>query len=146
METLFSGSFISLSWLISYTRDVSILICFIFLIKSIVGKRLPAWWSYSLWLLLLVRMLIPWRIENRLNISNLLNVEIDADFMRLILMGKETGTIDLTATAPSSSAWWQGWHLSLDQTLLLLWLAGAVVFGIYILMKNAGFWFMIKGM
>lgn len=146
MENLFSGSLISLSWLISYTRDISILICMIFFIKFIAGKRLPAWWSYSLWLILLVRMLIPWRIENRFNISNLLNVEIDADFMRLMLMGKETGTIDLTPTASPTSAWWQGLDLSLDQTLLLLWLAGAIVFGIYILMKNTRFWVVIKHM
>jgi len=145
MENLFSGSLISLSWLISYTRDISILICMIFLIKFIAGKRLPAWWSYSLWLILLVRMLIPWRIENRLNISNLLNIEIDADIMRLMFMGNETGTIDLTTAASSSSTWWQGWNLSLDQTLILLWLAGAVAFGIYILMKNTMFWVMIKG-
>lgn len=144
METLFSGSFISISWLINYTRDVSILICLIFFIKFIAAKRLPAWWTYSLWLMLLVRMFFPWRIQNQLNMSNLLPVEIDTDILRMMLLGEETVMLDLTATTSSSIAWWQGWDLSLDQTLLFLWVSGAVLLGIHILVKNTRFWIMIK--
>jgi TonB family protein len=134
MQTLFSGSLESLSWLINYTKDVSILICLIFVIKLIAAKRLPAWWSYSLWLILLVRMFIPWRFEYQLNISNVVPT---------IIPGNEAISSWIKETAVSSSP--QGWTLSFDKTLLFLWLAGAIVLGVYILAKNIRFWIMIKG-
>jgi beta-lactamase regulating signal transducer with metallopeptidase domain len=134
MQTLFSGSLESLSWLINYTKDVSILICLIFIIKFIVGKKVPAWWSYGLWLILLVRMFIPWRFEYRMNISNAVPT---------ILPGNEAISSWIKETAASSSQ--QGWTLPLDKTLLFLWLAGAIALGLYILARNISFWGMIKG-
>ncbi|MBN2419203.1 MAG: hypothetical protein JXL81_07450, partial [Deltaproteobacteria bacterium] len=52
-----------LTWLFESTIYISILICLIFIIKAFTKKKLPAWWSYCLWLLLLVRMLIPFGVE-----------------------------------------------------------------------------------
>jgi len=134
MQTLFSGSLESLSWLINYTMDISILICLIFVIKFIAGKRLPAWWSYGLWLMLLSRMIIPWRFENWLNISHAVPA---------ILPGNEAIMSWITITPAYSIR--QVWSLPIDKTLLFLWLAGAIVLGCYILAKNIRFWAMIKG-
>jgi TonB family protein len=138
MQSLFSGSLEFLSWLINYTKDVTILICLIFVIKFIAAKRLPAWWSYCLWLILLVRMLIPWEFQNWLNLSDLISFSTDKDLFALTFFGKE-----VVVTAKASSGW-HGWTLPLDKTLLFLWIIGAVALGIYILSKNISFWITIK--
>jgi beta-lactamase regulating signal transducer with metallopeptidase domain/biopolymer transport protein ExbD len=145
MQTLFSGSLGSFLWLINYTRDVSILICLIFAIKFIIGKRLPAWWSYSLWLLLLARMFIPWRFENPFNIyAFIAPSSIDKGIFELVLPVKEAATSSMKATATAATLAPNGWNLPLDKTLLFLWLAGAVGFGIYILLRNIRFLIAIK--
>jgi len=132
MESLFSGSFVSLSWLMKYTTDISILICLIFIIRFIAAKRLPAWWSYSLWLILLVRMLIPWELENKLT---------DKIMFGSMLIDLKTIVSVVTIDASSS---WNLWNMPIDKVLLFLWFVGALLFGVYILAKNIKFWMMVK--
>jgi TonB family protein len=128
MHNLFSGSFGSLSWLLNYSKDVSLLICLIFFIRFFAGKKLPAWWSYSLWIVLVARMLIPWHFPGLPPISNV---------MPTILKGNEVVLSWIETTAASSI--WQWFNLSLDKTLLSLWLVGALVLGAYILIRNIKF-------
>ncbi len=70
MEQLSFQSSGVLSWLFESTIYISILICLIFIIKVVFKKKLPAWWSYCLWLLLLVRMLIPFGVETPVSVYN----------------------------------------------------------------------------
>ena len=70
MEPLSFQTSSVLSWLFESTAYTTLLICLILAIKAFSGKKLPAWWNYGLWLLLLFRMLIPWGLESRLSLFN----------------------------------------------------------------------------
>lgn len=49
----------------------AVLTCFIILYKVIAGKRLGARWHYLIWLLLLIRLAIPFSVESPVSIYNL---------------------------------------------------------------------------
>ncbi|MBN1362285.1 MAG: PD40 domain-containing protein [Sedimentisphaerales bacterium] len=60
-----------LQWLLKTTLQGSLLICLIVAIKLILRERLPARWQYALWLILLVRLALPWTPQSRISIYNL---------------------------------------------------------------------------
>jgi len=132
MENIFSGSQTLFIRLLDYTVDVSIIICFIFIIRFITGKKLPAWWHYSLWLILLLFMLIPLEFKRLLNLSNFVPVLT------------ENNLFELSAIKIGTFSTAQGWDLSVEKTLIFLWFMGVMVLGIYILFKNLNFWAIIK--
>lgn len=144
MEPLLPGLSTFFSWLTNYTIDVSILICLIFILKSIVSKKLPAWWHYSLWLILLLRMIIPFRLDIPLNIPNVVPITIDERLFESVLVDEEFIMSKFTAEMPPAQQGSSGWHVQVDDVLLFLWLAGVVFLGIYILVKNIRFWNSIK--
>lgn len=141
MESLLPGLSTFFFWLMDYTIDISILICLIFIIKSIVSKKLPAWWHYSLWIILLLRMIIPWEFENPLNIPNVVPVSLGESLFESVLIEEEFIISELTTELSSNP---QGWHVQVDEVLLFLWLTCAIIFGMYILVKNIKFWNAIK--
>ncbi|MDB9822844.1 TonB family protein [Deltaproteobacteria bacterium] len=132
MEPLFSGLQTLFIGLLDYTIDVSIMIGLIFIIRSVTRRKLPAWWYYSLWLILLIRMLIPLEFEK---LSNLFN------FVPVLA---ENSLFELSGITINASASGEGWNLQVDQALLFLWFIGVIVLGIYIFYKNMNFWNIIK--
>lgn len=132
MESSFSVFQVIFIRLLDYTMDVSVLICLVFVIRFLSHKKLPAWWNYGLWLMLLIRMLVPLELEKYLNLSHFL----PGLSARPIL---ELSPITINAT---SSA--HGENLQIETMLLLLWLSGVILFGAYILHKNLKFWMIIK--
>ena len=124
MESLFSGFQIIFFRLLDYTMDVSVLICLIFVIKLLSHKKLPAWWNYGLWLMLLIRMLVPLQLDKYLNLSH---------FFPGLSAGPilEFSTITINATSNIHEG-----NLQIENVLLLLWLSGVILFGVYTLYKN----------
>jgi hypothetical protein len=61
-----------LQWLLKATLQGSLLICLILLIKAILRDRLPARWHYALWLVLLLRLALPWAPPSRISIYGLI--------------------------------------------------------------------------
>ena len=61
-----------LEWLLRTTVQASLLICLILLLQRILRNRLCIRWHYSLWLLLLVRMSLPWAPQSRASLFNLI--------------------------------------------------------------------------
>jgi len=59
-------------WLLRTTLQASLLICLILLLQIVLRSRLGVRWHYCLWLLLLVRMAMPWAPESRVSLFNLL--------------------------------------------------------------------------
>ena len=141
MGTLLSGLSGFFPWLTDYTIDISILICVVFIIKLIVSKRLPAWWHYGLWLVLLVRMIVPWEFENHLGIENVMPFSISQGLFGSMLPDKGALISGISTGTPSNI---QGWNVPVDKALLFIWLGGAIFFGTYILVKNIRFWLIIK--
>jgi beta-lactamase regulating signal transducer with metallopeptidase domain/Tol biopolymer transport system component len=61
-----------LQWLLKATLQGSLLICLILLIKVILRERLPARWHYCLWLVLLLRLTLPWAPQSRISVYGLI--------------------------------------------------------------------------
>jgi len=59
-------------WLGKTTVQASILICLILLVKVCLRRKLPVRWHYCLWMLLLVRLILPWSPQSRISIFNLI--------------------------------------------------------------------------
>ena len=132
MESSLSGFHIMYIRLLDYTLDVSILICLIFIIKFLSHKKLPAWWNYGIWLMLLIRMLVPLKLEEYVNLSHLFPGLSESTIFEL-------PSITINAT---SSAY--GGNLQIEKVLLPLWLSGVILFGAYTLIRNLNFWMTIK--
>jgi TonB family protein len=132
MGPLFAGFQTLFIGLLDYTIEVSIMIGLIFLIRFVTRKKLPAWWYYSLWLILLLRMLIPMDFENLSNLFNFVPGLTGSNLFKL------------SAITISASTMTYGWNFHVDQAVLFLWVIGVVVLGIYILLKNLNFWMIIK--
>ena len=142
METFLSHISTFFSWFIDYTIDISIFICIIFIIKSIFSKRLPAWWHYGLWVVLLIRMLIPWRYERTAQLPELIHLPLpNIRILDSMIIGKNTMVSDI---AKGASANIHGLNISFDEALLYTWLTGAVLLGLYTLFRNMHFWVKIK--
>ena len=59
-------------WLLKTTIQASVLICLIMLVKVVIRQKLPVRWHYYLWLLLLIRLALPWSPQSRISIFNLM--------------------------------------------------------------------------
>ena len=59
-------------WLLRTTLQASLLICLIFLFQAVLRNKLGARWHYCLWLLLLIRMAMPWAPQSRVSVFNLI--------------------------------------------------------------------------
>jgi hypothetical protein len=58
-------------WLLQTTLIGSVVICLILLIQKTLGGRLGPRWCHALWLVLLMRMILPWAPSSRLSLFNL---------------------------------------------------------------------------
>jgi len=59
-------------WLLKTTIQGSVLICLILLLKAVLRQKLLIRWHYYLWLLLLVRLALPWSPQSRISMFNLM--------------------------------------------------------------------------
>ncbi len=141
MVPLLSGLAAFFSWLMDYTIDISVLICLIFIIRSVTSKKLPAWWHYNLWVILLLRMIIPFKFNNHFNIPNVVPISIDESLFESILI-EEDFIISKFSSGFSSNP--EGFNIQVSDVLLFLWIAGTIIFGVYILVKNIRFRNIIK--
>jgi bla regulator protein BlaR1 len=154
MEGLLSGISSVLTWLVDTTLYISILICLILLLKAIMRRRLPAWWHYGLWLLLVARMLMPWVPESRLSMFNYVPLiaelntymptlmELDLNLPPLTELNFTEGIPESSQKYETDSLFWQ--DLTLDRVLLPFWFAGMIVIGVAVVLKNLSFWLIIK--
>lgn len=124
-----------LAWLFESTLYVSLWICIILALKIATRAKLPAWWSYGLWLLLVFRMLLPWGLESPLSIFNFFPAPSVNDIYMPFLMGQVVSLQFASNTSVS---------LSLDKVFLLIWFLGILIFGGSIILKNLRFWMRVK--
>ncbi len=68
--TIFGGSFFQ--WLVQTSLQASLLIILILSLQKILGNQLGVRCRYSLWLVLLVRMAMPWAPQSSISLYNLL--------------------------------------------------------------------------
>jgi beta-lactamase regulating signal transducer with metallopeptidase domain/tetratricopeptide (TPR) repeat protein len=161
-----------LGWLFDSTICISVLICLILTIKAVTKGKLPAWWSYGLWLLLLLRMLMPWGIESRMSVFNYLPAPLANESYMPFLTERDLSiplirdhfdaakttilptSTDADVVKEPANRYYDDYNskesnrfhfsLSLDSALLILWFTGVMLFGIRVLSKNLVFWMLIR--
>ncbi len=155
-------------WLLKTSLQASVLICLIFFVKSVLRGRLAIRWYYYLWLLLLVRLAIPWVPHSRISVFNLVpehswprraEIASRAGGTKLDSVRAPEGIHDAIAPATGQSAPdadKPGAILSdggdstrpvtgrLVATLPLAWLAGVLGLAGYIAARNYALWRAIK--
>ncbi len=162
-----------LQWLWQTTLIASLVICLILAAQKSLGYRLGPRWSHALWLVLLIRMVVPWAPQSRISLLNLLPssvrqaqppagstlTEQDPGFhSAAVSHAGETATPqDATArpsvqkaAPPKPQTLAQAEQsprppfLPLRRILPLLWLAGAALVGAYLLASHFALWRIVK--
>jgi beta-lactamase regulating signal transducer with metallopeptidase domain/Tol biopolymer transport system component len=152
-------------WLLRSSLQASILIFLILLTQLILRRRLGARWCQALWLLLLLRMVLPWAPQSRISIFSLIQRSLPQrqreyipeevhdqnvnDSIATMTEGESkpalTGTTmekaaEARMTAPQvkkvAEKKSQTSFLKAAEVLPLVWLAGALTLGIYICANN----------
>jgi len=160
-------------WLLQTTLIASVVICLILLIQKILGGKLGPRWSHALWLVLLIRMILPWAPSSRVSLSNLIpswdrQIQREQpseateqqgpshagqayDTTEVIPAQKSESDITIQKRVipePGAIADIQVEShprlVSLRRVLPVLWLAGAIVIGAYLLISNFVLWRIIK--
>jgi len=60
------GAFVG--WLLESSFEASLLICAIFAVQLLGGRRISARWRHALWFLVLLRLALPWTPQSRFSI------------------------------------------------------------------------------
>jgi len=160
-------------WLLQTTLIGSVVICLILIIQKTLGGRLGPRWCHALWLVLLMRMILPWAPSSRISLFNLIpswdrqiqpqrlsettrqqevsqtsqtpdsTDAIPADESESVAEIQEQATakpgtlVDMQKESKQKLA-------SLHRVLPILWLAGAIVVGAYILVSDFALWRIVK--
>ncbi len=78
-----------LEWLVKTTIEGSVLIGLILLVKVILRDRLPIRWHYWLWVLLLIRLVMPWAPKTKLSAFNFIPHSFELKQMQLALQAEK---------------------------------------------------------
>jgi beta-lactamase regulating signal transducer with metallopeptidase domain/dipeptidyl aminopeptidase/acylaminoacyl peptidase len=57
-------------WLVRNTVQAGVIVCLILLIQAVLRHRLAVRWHHALWLILVIRMVLPWAPQSRLSVFN----------------------------------------------------------------------------
>lgn len=124
-----------LDWLVHTTWHAAVLVCLILLVQKVFARRIGARGRHALWLLLLIRMALPWAPCSSLSVHNLLPscphiavasvgtpsaATVDAAESSATAGEQTLGAARLQAQARP----WRGARVTV--LLSLVWLAGAV--------------------
>lgn len=116
-------------WILSVSAMAAITVVLIMLTQRILHKRIKPRWHYLMWLLVMVRLLLPWDLESDLSIYNWLSYshgihEIDSEV--------QIGTPEGLAAVDSVGA-------ILYRYSIYVWLLGISIFGLYTWVINRKF-------
>ncbi len=148
-------------WLLRTTLQASVLICLILLLQAVLRDKLGVRWHYCLWLVLLVRMAMPWTPASRVSLFNLLPQSMSqrqfkhakvqsADSIAASANTSESTQVSTTAAAQDSrevvtvtpqirnetKGQSKSAFFELADILPLVWLAGGLVLGTYVCASN----------
>ncbi|MCJ7685880.1 MAG: M56 family metallopeptidase, partial [Desulfobacteraceae bacterium] len=148
-------------WLMQTTLIGSVVIGLILVIQRVLGGKLGPRWSHALWLVLLIRLVLPGTFPSQINLLNLvpsLDRQIQqqqpsdtADSTEISQITKKSNVTEaIPAQKPESGtpAALQNkpkpWVTSLRRVLPYIWLSGAVVIGLYLFLSNFLLWRIVK--
>ncbi|ASA25179.1 M56 family metallopeptidase [Paenibacillus donghaensis] len=117
-------------WIFTVSLLASAMVLLIVLLQRLLKGRLIPTWSYMLWLLVLVRLILPWSPESKFSILNGFGYAHKLDSIRQVK--QQTGAF-VNVAVPEASAGWIG------QMLGAVWLAGVCIWGGYTLWSSRKF-------
>jgi beta-lactamase regulating signal transducer with metallopeptidase domain len=159
-------------WLLRTTLQASMLICLILLFQVVLRSRLGARWHYFLWLLLLIRMAMPWVPQSRVSMFNLIpqlvpqrqteyaRAEVSDETLESDVEEKNTSEskpVSETGAPPETAesvtvtpvmregveSQLKPGSFEVTNILPLLWLAGALVLAVYVCAGNFHLWWLV---
>ena len=160
-------------WLLQTTVIGSVVVCLILAFQKTLVGRLGPRWCHALWLVLLMRMILPWAPSSRLSPLNLVpswdrqvqrqqpsetterhgihepaQTAAASDRTEAQVPDSEAAIPDETVREPQTlgnvASELGSWPTSLRPVLAILWLAGAIVIGAYILVSDLALWRIVK--
>lgn len=172
MEALLTYAQPFFAWLLESTMIASMVICLILTTQKLMGERLGPRWCHALWLVLLVRMVLPWAPSSRFSLPNLVPASIQRGqpHARVYRVRQEdisepgeasepteSGAISPSrptlrapqapprlARTPNVEVLKTSVLPAIRRLLPLLWLAGAAFLGGYLLKSNFALWRIVK--
>ena len=156
-------------WLVRNTFQAGLIVCLILLIQAVFRNKLGVRWHHALWLILVIRMVLPWAPQSRWSVFNLV-AGWDRPHESLpspqglsdrppVSSGIGSSTSQPAGSGPATSA--DGQPKNMDRAtasaqtsegaallparrtrdlLPLVWVAGALALGAYILAGNLKLW------
>jgi len=133
-------------WLLWTTIQGSILIVLILLIQKILRRRLPVHWHYLLWLLLLVRLAIPWLPESRMSVFNLVPRSVQqGKLIESYTQSHDARGMDFYFDAQAAETEQaEAVTIKFVRALPALWFAGTVFIAIYVCIRSINLWRTVK--
>ncbi|MBK5431506.1 M56 family metallopeptidase [Bacillus sp. TH25] len=137
-------------WLLQTTIMASIAVGLILCVKVVLRNKLTPRWHYALWLILVVRLLLPWSPDSSYSIYSLLSPKYDAPYtvnqaevQEEDLNKADINTISLKASnettkgmSSNQSENQDTHHISMYQICLYVWLLGVFCLGMITLVVN----------
>ncbi|SFE10335.1 bla regulator protein blaR1 [Paenibacillus catalpae] len=140
-----------LTWIISTTLMASVLAVIILAAKWLLRDKLKPRWTYLLWLLLVLRLLLPWMPESSFSVFNIYHTlsensqtleNYETSLSPAVESGYETPTqVQVDPAASDSTAAKQ---ISLFQIASIVWIVGMLAFLGFMIRANARFAAKIK--
>jgi bla regulator protein BlaR1 len=171
MESFFAYLSDIFGWLLRTSAYAGVLVCLVLAVKAAAGDRLAARWHYLFWLLVVVRMVMPWVPQSTVSVLNLipdsakwrartfLSTEVGGGESEMDSVSvKPTGADSKTATVEDKpnvipgtprvkmigAGLSAGPVICVADMLALVWLAGGLVLAGYVFVSNFRLWRIIK--
>ncbi|MBN1256355.1 MAG: DUF3887 domain-containing protein [Planctomycetes bacterium] len=165
MAEFLSQISLSCEWLWRYSLQVSMLAVMLLVVKGLLKKRLPARWHYFLWMLLLIRIFIPWAPQSSLSVFNFMppwkqsisitgfgqdgsNLPIPVDFATETeqpVAVSTTAPIQAKATSFKAKMFSESLiPIKAKEILPFIWFGGVIIMGLYVLAGNFRLWRIVK--
>jgi len=173
MEEIMTNTQPFFNWLLQATLSGSVVVVLILLAQKVLGGKLGPRWSHALWLILLVRLVLPGTLPGQIDLPSLFassdqQIELkqpsettkELNTSRTSRLSEDTAAIsskrqvsdaghrEQLAQKPGMLARLQtesrSWLTNLRRILPIIWLAGALMVGLYLLMSNFFLWRIIK--
>ena len=173
MGTLMTSVQPFFDWIFQTSLIACVVICLVIVTQKVIGNKLGPRWSHALWLVLLFRMVFPGAPPSQIRLFNLIpsgekqiqqqqpsGTPEKNEFSHIAQETEETDSA--LAQVPESDAKIQGdttskpgilanlqlqskpWVVSLKRVLPFIWIAGAVMIGLYLFLSNYFLWRIVK--
>ncbi|WP_142306565.1 M56 family metallopeptidase [Bacillus sp. AFS094611] len=148
-------------WLIETSLMASILVGFILCIKVLFRNKLTPRWQYMLWIVLMIRLLLPWSPDSSYSIYSLLSYSssvseviqkntsslentVNNEIKQTVELETNSETVIKNSEPEVNASAEQQTTLSLYKIALYVWLAGVIVLAVITFITNRRLYSYIK--